>query len=404
VNQARVFIVLLALISSVAFAAKLSLTISLTQTGMVFQASSGVIRYNVDYAAHTLTLLEVEIPTDAGKLEDKLPLGASLKLAGDDVIIQFPYAFAVSLSPNGRVLTVTRGDLDTAIGPRDPRAPLIIPLAYADPGFVAGFLTRSYSLKVDVDPRQRALIVFVTPEDSALIRGVIADLDQPRPQVAFEANIIEINQQAALSLGIDYQKLLNLQFTEQAPPGVFQLGDISRSAVSLRLLEVINFLKTTNTGRTLARPRITTLDGVEANLQATQTYSIVTTNNGQSSLTSVTTGITMRLLPKISPDQTFIETSLSIAVASPASIQGGTVSYSSRQASTSVRVRNGEPIVIGGLLQDQHSSSSSGLPGLSDIPILGDLFKTTSTVDNYTDLLIVVTPYIIAAPAQTPRP
>lgn len=68
-----------------------------------------------------------------------------------------------------------------------------------------------------------------------------------------------------------------------------------------------------------------------------------------------------------------------------------------------MRVRNGEPIVIGGLYQNNDSTSSRGLPGLMDIPILGELFKTTTTDRRTTDLVIVVTPYIIA-PRAAPLP
>ena len=405
----RVSILLFLLLFGVALADKLNLSASLTPTGMVIRSDSGLIRYNVDYLNHAITLLNANLSSvnaegTTTKLEDNLPIGASAVVQGENVRINFPYPFAVTQSPDARLITITRGDLQLGnLGPSDPRAPLIIPLAYADPAFIAGFLTRSYNIKVDVDPRQRAIIIFVPSADEALIRQVVASLDLPRPQVAFEAEILEVNQQAALSLGIDYEKLLNIRFTltEQAIPGSIQLGDFSRSGISINL--GLDLLKSTNVGRVLARPRVTTTDGIEANLRATQTYSILTTNNGVSTLTSVTTGVSLRLLPKVSPDLQSVESSLTITVSSPASISGGTVSYSSRDASTTVRVRNGEPIVIGGLLQNQQTTSTAGIPGLSDIPILGELFKNTKTVNNYTDLVIVVTPYIIVPATAAPK-
>jgi general secretion pathway protein D len=281
--------------------------------------------------------------------------------------------------------------------------PLIIPLANADPTFVAGILTRSYNIRVEVDPRQRAIIVFVRPEDWAFVRGVVAALDKPAPQVTFEAEILEVNQFLTQSLGFDYRELFSFNLTEASPvPAVLELGEIARAPFSLKI--GIDLLKTTGAATTLARPRVTTLDGVEARLNATQTTPIPSPGpNGTVIINNVTTGITLRLLPRVQPDLTGVEAQLSIAVSSPTGQVNNVPQYSTREANTTVRVRNGEPIVIGGLYQNNDSTSSRGLPGLMDLPILGELFKTTTTDKRTTDLVMVVTPYIIA-PSSVPVP
>jgi Flp pilus assembly secretin CpaC len=110
---------------------------------------------------------------------------------------------------------------------------------------------------------------------------------------------------------------------------------------------------------------------------------------------NVTTGITLRFVPKVGPDG-MIESNLSIAVSSPTgTTTQGVPQYSSREANTTVRVRDGEPIIIGGLYENRRTTSSKGLPGLMDIPILGELFKTTVTDEHFTDLVIVVTPRLV---------
>jgi general secretion pathway protein D len=206
--------------------------------------------------------------------------------------------------------------------------------------------------------------------------------------------VLEINQYATQSLGIDYRELFSLNFTEGAPPSLFKLGDITRGVFNVKL--GLDALKNTGAATVLSRPSITTLDGLEARLNATQTTPVVTAGqNGVVQVNNVTTGITLRFVPKVGPDG-MIESNLSIAVSSPTgTTTQGVPQYSSREANTTVRVRDGEPIIIGGLYENRHTTSSKGLPGLMDIPILGELFKTTVTDDHFTDLVIVVTPRLV---------
>jgi general secretion pathway protein D len=294
-------------------------------------------------------------------------------------------------------------------GSLDERLPLVISLSNASPAYVAGLLARAYNVRVEVDERQRAVIIFVAKTDWPLIKTFVADLDKARPQVSFEAEVLEINQYATQSLGIDYRELFSLNFTEGAPPSLFKLGDITRGVFNVKL--GLDALKNTGAATVLSRPSITTLDGLEARLNATQTTPVVTAGqNGVVQVNNVTTGITLRFVPKVGPDG-MIESNLSIAVSSPTgTTTQGVPQYSSREANTTVRVRDGEPIIIGGLYENRHTTSSKGLPGLMDIPILGELFKTTVTDDHFTDLVIVVTPRLVggmtangmAPRAQTP--
>jgi general secretion pathway protein D len=417
------FVLLLALLANIALAAPTPLTAASSGDTLTLAASS-VLRYTVDYDSSLLTVLNATAANPEG-----YPSWARAEQRGEDLRVFVQGAFTVSSSPNGRTLTVTRvppAPLETpstpGTTPTNPSSgdgsssssggegsstatvfPLIIPLANADPTFVAGILTRSYNIRVEVDPRQRAIIVFVRPEDWAFVRGVVAALDKPAPQVTFEAEILEVNQFLTQSLGFDYRELFSFNLTEASPvPAVLELGEIARAPFSLKI--GIDLLKTTGAATTLARPRVTTLDGVEARLNATQTTPIPSPGpNGTVIINNVTTGITLRLLPRVQPDLTGVEAQLSIAVSSPTGQVNNVPQYSTREANTTVRVRNGEPIVIGGLYQNNDSTSSRGLPGLMDLPILGELFKTTTTDKRTTDLVMVVTPYIIA-PSSVPVP
>jgi general secretion pathway protein D len=310
-----------------------------------------------------------------------------------------------SSGPTGSTTTGPTGTETTPSGPAaaragapsgslDERLPLVIPLSNASPAYVAGLLARAYNVRVEVDERQRAVIIFVSKTDWPLIKTFVADLDKARPQVSFEAEVLEINQYATQSLGIDYRELFSLNFTEGAPPSLFKLGDVTRGVFNVKL--GLDALKNTGAATVLSRPSITTLDGLEARLNATQTTPVVTAGtNGVVQVNNVTTGITLRFVPKVGPDG-MIESNLSIAVSSPTgTTTQGVPQYSSREANTTVRVRDGEPIIIGGLYENRRTTSSKGLPGLMDIPILGELFKTTVTDEHFTDLVIVVTPRLV---------
>ncbi len=398
---------LIATIATVAVAATTPLTASVNGDTLILTGGA-VLRFAVDYDAGELVVRAASAANPEG-----FPSWARPEASGEDLRVIVRGGFTVSSSASGRVLSVTRAlapppETSTTPGatPTGEMAnvfPLIVPLANADPTFVAGILTRSYNIRVEVDLRQRTVIVFVRQADWAFVRGVIAELDKARPQVAFEAEILEVNQFLTQSLGFDYRELFSFNLTEASPvPGILDLGAVNRAPFSLKI--GIDLLKTTGAATTLARPRVTTLDGEEARLNATQTTPIPSPGpNGTVTINNVTTGITLRMLPKVMPDLTGVEASLSIAVSSPTGQVNNIPQYSTREANTTVRVRNGEPIVIGGLYQNNDSTSSRGLPGLMDVPILGELFKTTTTDRRTTDLVIVVTPYIIA-PTLSPLP
>jgi type II secretory pathway component GspD/PulD (secretin) len=377
-------------------AAPYKVLVTTTQNGFTLSADSP-IRFNLDYTARTLILPDASLAESSG-----VPASVSFETRQDGLVLHFTYDFTVSLSPNGRTVTVIRVENAVSQEQTDARIPVFYRLSNANPSQVAAMLTRLYpNLRVEVDERQRALVILVNPTDKPVIDAVIKELDVPRPQVMFEAEILEINRSVTQQLGIDYTKLinLNLKVVEGTPNGL-GFGSFSRGPLSLEV--GIKLLKDTGAARTLARPRAVTLDGLEARLNATTTQPIRTVSqSGTISVANITTGINLRFVPKVAPDNT-IESQLSIAVSSPTgSTSDGLPSYSTREANTTVRVRNGEPIVIGGLLESRESTGATGIPGLMDIPILGELFKSTFTEQRETDLLITITPYLVL-PANSP--
>lgn len=388
-------IILLFIFSAGAFA-QTRLNTSYEGETVTFKAEKN-IRFYADYEAETLTIPGATLAT----MDVFFPPRFMVTVYEDHLDIDVGGSFRATLSPDEKTLTVVRGQ-PLASPPvqiaGDERAPVMYRLSNAEPADVAALLKSMYAnLKVDVDARQRALLVMVNPEDRELIDAMILSLDQARPQVMFEAEILEINQSMTQSLGINYDSIFTFKLTEGEVSSPLSLGSFGRSGLSLTF--GLNLLKTNGAANVLARPRVTTIDGVQAQINATQTFPVVvSSSNGQQSVQNITTGIKLTMLPRISPDG-LVEAELNISVSTPTGITSQQVpTFSSREASTTVRVANGEPIAIGGLFEKRNLTGVQKVPILGDIPLIGALFTSTSTEERETDLVIVVTPRIVDMP------
>ncbi|AXH00877.1 type II secretion system protein GspD [Deinococcus wulumuqiensis] len=380
-------------LSSAALAEPTTLTPFASGNAWVISAGE-LLRYTSDPRTNTLLLPDARLAPEA-----KLPEGVTVQQRAEGLAITLPPGATYGLSPDGKHLIITpaRAEAVTAI-PADERTPIFYPLANADANTVAALLGQLYpNLRVQVDARQRALIVLATPGDRALVEGLIKQLDTARPQVMFEAEILEVNQDTTQALGLQYDSIFTFKLTEDAVPSLTRLGGLSRNPLSLSV--GLNALKTNGAARVLAQPRVTTLDGLEARINSTQTTPVIVPGaTGTQSVQNITTGITLRMTPKVAPDGT-VEATLSISVSTPTGTTSqGVPQFSSREASTTVRVRNGEPIAIGGLLENRRVEGGQKVPLLGDIPVLGKLFTTTRTETHRSDLVIVVTPRLVVSP------
>lgn len=362
----RLSVVSLFLFLALGLAAPLTLRAVGTYENLVL-LGDGPIRSFVDPRAHALFLPGATLAPPA-----ELPEGIEAEQKPDGLYLRFGQPYSFSLSGDERRLQAVR------VAQLPPPAPAARPAA--------------------PDDRQRALFVLVNPQDRVLVEAVVRQLDAPRPQVFFEAEILEVNRNQTQSLGINYDDLLRLKFNEGlVPKNPLDLGALTRAPLSLSI--TLNFLQEQGAARVLARPRVATLDGLEARINATQTTPlIVPGQGGAQSVQNITTGITLRMLPKVGPEEV-VEVQVGISVSIPTGVTSqGVPQFSSREANTTVRVRNGEPLVIGGLLESRRIEGTQKVPLLGDIPLLGELFKTTSTNTNDTDLVIVITPRLLTPP------
>jgi type II secretory pathway component GspD/PulD (secretin) len=167
--------------------------------------------------------------------------------------------------------------------------------------------------------------------------------------------------------------------------------------VNADLDATLQMLERDDKAEIISNPRITTADNKEAKILVGKKIPLVISDEAGNAVTELTTiGVKLTVVPHINQDDRI---TLDLApevsdLSSQATVQGGIVIVTS-EASTRVIVGDGETAVIGGLIRTNESTVESGVPWLKDIPLVGDLFKSTNVVSEERELLIFVTPRII---------
>ena len=170
------------------------------------------------------------------------------------------------------------------------------------------------------------------------------------------------------------------------------------------VMGAMDFLVTKNKGRILANPRIIASNNTESTIDIKEgIVSSVTTQTTTSTATTSTTtaehgdvGIQLKITPKISPNG-YVTLNMEPTYDSVKGTDGygGTLTRSRTFKSENVRVKDGETLVIAGLIQETENNSHKKTPLLADLPIIGTLFKDQSTSKSRSELIFMITPRII---------
>jgi type II secretory pathway component GspD/PulD (secretin) len=154
----------------------------------------------------------------------------------------------------------------------------------------------------------------------------------------------------------------------------------------------------------ISRPSVVTLNNVESTIESARVIRIRTTaaTVGEAgNLREIRAGIILKVTPQVSADGFVL---LNISVKSStldfANAVENIPAENSREAKANVLVRDGETVVIGGILKDTSSNSDTGVPYLKDIPVLGWLFKKSSWEKNFEELVVFITPRIMGAGSE----
>jgi type IV pilus assembly protein PilQ len=296
----------------------------------------------------------------------------------------------------------------------------VVELKYAEAVEVRDAL-KKLSADIEVDPGGNRLIVVTSPRVIAEIEQIVSVMDVPAQQVMLEARIVEVSTDAAKKLGVDWDRL-NQQgvvivegadSSTSSPPGLIpgslpfrdfrDLGRAGRQAKAFNV--VLDLLIHDGNARVLANPKIATLNGREASMLVGSRIPYIVTGTtfaggGAAPVQTVEkeeVGIKLRITPTINSDG-FITTVIAPEVSSVVGFTGPDNSLpivSTRQASTTVRLKDGNSVIIGGLLSEEKTNNVTKVPILGDIPGLGLLFQHQNNTTSKKDLVIEVTPHII---------
>ncbi len=295
---------------------------------------------------------------------------------------------------------------------------------------VIGQLLTEYGRVIE-DSRTNSLIVSDVPSQFTKIEKAIKELDVRLPQVMIEAEIIEASLDTIDKLGIIWgtsgegelasaygaSQSLRFPFTKDSGnPRIGPGGDVSGlymgyvSAMNLGgILAMLN--KDTDT-RILARPKILTLNNETAEIKITADTAIgsltVTTSQeglGESTVSAerVKTGVALKVIPQINREGLITMTvEPSVTNTKWSEYFSGTfVDPQTRTAKTTVTIRDGETIIIGGLIDTEDSKSLRKVPFLGDIPLIGNVFRKKDNKKKDKELIIFITPHLIKERMKT---
>jgi general secretion pathway protein D len=240
--------------------------------------------------------------------------------------------------------------------------------------------------------------------DAAL--KLLAAVDVKPKQVMVDVRVVDTSPEQLENLGVTWT-LPQLQAVE-APSGTqvtndqaytrpFAFGAIGR--IPMTLTGALNALVTHNEAKILADPRIQVLDNADANIFIGDT---IRTQVSQSSISGTTVqvlefpvGIVLLVRPRVNADGN-ITMHLHPVVSTITSVDSdGVPQTSSREAETTVMVKDGETMVIGGLISDEITKSITEIPLLSKLPLIGQLFRNRSTDHKHSEILVFVTPHAL---------
>jgi len=266
---------------------------------------------------------------------------------------------------------------------------------------------------VVADEDTNSLLVRTATKHFKRVKEILAELDQPIRQVLIKILIAEVTHDKSLDLGTEFS-VLNLRF---GATGTFNVGygedrvsgGLVTATVETDLSTVFNALQRVGRLDVLSRPYILASDNQEATITVGQEVPFPrqtrTTETGQT-ITTIQyedVGIILNVTPHVNPEGLVImdvspEISTLTSTTIPISEAASAFVVAKRSAQTRVAVRDGQTIVIGGLMEDRITEEVRKVPILGDIPLLSLLFRRTIKSKVKTELLIFITPHVAKRP------
>jgi type II secretory pathway component GspD/PulD (secretin) len=242
--------------------------------------------------------------------------------------------------------------------------------------------------------RANSLIIRGRGSEINEIKLLLSSLDKLSPQILIEGKIIELTQSDSQKIGISYGSGA-IKFTTSK--------DTKKTALTDDINSVLNYLIAEGRATVVTSPRIATLDNQEAliNIGSRIPYAVPVSNSqagSQWTVNYIDAGVKLKITPQLGTEgyiTTFIQPEVSSISEWKITSAGEFPVISTRNASATVRVKDGETIAIGGLLSENNRENVTKIPVLGYLPIIGSLFQSKSVEKEKTELVFLITPRVM---------
>jgi len=272
--------------------------------------------------------------------------------------------------------------------------------------------------KVVADKRSNSLIINDVPSQFPIIEELLARIDIRTPQVMIKLEVLETTTKAVENLGINWSgtfaaytgpnamtifpmnNSLGKNYPTSANGPITKEGSIKMEGMTATISALLNNTDT----KILARPQVMTMNNETAKIELSskEKNSVTQTSSTSNNVTSTgntyqesDTGVVLEVTPQISKDG-YITMKLKPSVTElELSRFAGAYDTHKRGTETTVMIKDGETVVIGGLIKSKHDRGVKKIPFLGDIPVLGAAFRYKTKDDSDRELIVFITPVII---------
>ncbi|MFA5644994.1 MAG: hypothetical protein WDA18_01375 [Candidatus Ratteibacteria bacterium] len=339
---------------------------------------------------------------------------------------------------NGVIKIMTQEEFVTSPAMTKAKLRKVYPVRYNDASSIVRALKETFKLSTIVyEPRTNSILVDVPDETTSVqVAEAIASLDSPISEVMLEAKLVEVAINDSSSYGIDWlfasrliENLGNATLTgprfgtnpaftpgvsSSLPDNTFAFGVTSNDVNVL-----LNAISVKGKVKLLQSPKIMCLNGTSASIRVYTNVPylipVSTVNQQQQTITTSSTfnvyeevvGTEFEVTPIIQKnrnvflslniiDSRLLELRTLKAIAAGSTYETTQPVITSRETSQSIVIFDGQTLVIGGMIQEQKSLSTTGVPFIQRIPLLGALFRKPSLANNKSEMLLFITPRIVS--------
>jgi len=264
------------------------------------------------------------------------------------------------------------------------------------------------------EPNTNSLIINAPPEQIASVKDLIQKLDQVPVQVLIQVVIVEMNLDDTSKLGVEWNWVEehalgnpDLTGTASATFGIDPKQQGFRySLLGPNFSTVISALATDRRANILSTPRIFTANNQAAEINISQRVPYIIssreTENGTISYNYgyMDVGIVLDVTPQVSSNGT-----VNLVVSQEANDLIGYTTFNApivaqRSAQTSVSIQDGQTVVLGGIMKESRTQTTSKVPILGDLPLIGNLFRKKEIEKGKTELMVFMTPHVVRSPSE----